>query len=185
MKAKTKPAKEAASPDLRLLRCELNGTESLKINVRGKMPENPIEVVKNFEQVKDVISTLALRMWERLTFTKADIVKQKRDIYQISIATKKEVIPIEDLPSAGISYTDPGRTNLTNRIDAAILAAEHAVENDLPLVVARYKQGQYEGLVKVLNYNLYKKGINPGNTKVFEKFVNKTGCLLFKERMAC
>jgi hypothetical protein len=118
-------------------------------------------------------------------FVKTEVEKTVDNFKKVIITLRRETVPLEKITFHHIKHTDEGEIGLklqkTNRIDAAIVAAEHAVENDLPVVIACYMQGGSRGWVKVLNYRIYKRGINPGDKKLFERFVGKTGCLLYRD----
>ena len=168
-----------------LTRCQLlPDGNAIKINIKGEIPQNLNDLLTKFQEVKDVLSTLTLKAWEKIVITGTEVVRKIKNFIQIVLTFKKEPIPFRELSFHGISHTGNEEVNLrlrqTNREGAAQTAAEYALRNELPAVTARYKHGVVESFVKVVNYNIYKKDIRPGQISVFERFVGQTGCLLLR-----
>lgn len=170
-------------PRFEFLQCELKGN-SLIINIKGEVPTDT-SVLTTISEVQQMLATLALRTWEQLMFVNTEIKKAVKGLIKVVITLRRETLPLEKIIFHHIKHTDKSEVGLrlqkTNRVDAALTAAEYAVENNFPVVVACYMQGNSQSWVKVLNFRIYKRGINSGDMKTFERFIGKTGCLLYRD----
>lgn len=168
-----------------LASCELVGAEILKVNLRGYIPnEITKDFLLNFREVSDVICTLAKKSWETIRIIKTEIVQKIKNFAQIVLTLKKEPVSFSQLEFHSLSYKGTleisDKLKKTNSFDASILAANYAVQNELPAVVITFLENGEQKSVRIINYNIYKKDIRPGDNRIFIKYILKTGCLLMK-----
>lgn len=157
------------------------GTFSLTVDLKGGMPEK-LDYLKDLQQIKDTLSAFGLRFWEKLLVIETKVVRQFEKFVKIVLTVKKTVPVFEELPFFGINHTGSNeiskKLQKTNFVDAAIIAAEYAIANQLAGVTAFYKQGDHQGMVCIVNTHVYKK-LSSTDRKV-DRFIGTTRCMLLK-----
>ena len=165
------------------IKCQLlqPNTFCLTLTLKGGMPEK-VDYLKDLKQVRDVIEAFGLKFWEKLVIVETRIAGQVKKFIKLVLTIEKTIPAYEELPFFCLNHKGDSDTSkklrATNLTDASIVAAEYAVKNDLAAVTAFYTQGNHEGMVRIVNFNIYKK-LARADRKV-EKFIGKTGCLLLK-----
>lgn len=168
----------------RVISCGLDEQASaIYAKITGFTESTSVSDIQKINQVAGIIGTLGVRCHEKLVFDPIEVIERKKKTSHIVLPFKKMVLPFEELPFTLLSHcSDEFQKELTGieRTEAAFVGARYAVEREHPAVkVIFFKQNSQEGVLRVLNYNLYKK-ISPADTKRIEKFIGTTGCLLMK-----
>ncbi len=154
---------------------------SLTISLTGPIPEK-LDYLKELNVVRDIVAAFGLKFRQKLKIVTTRIVSRLKTISIIVLEVEKIIPNFEDLPFFGLNHTGNSdiskKLRATNFTDAAIVAAEFAITNQLAGVTAFYKQGNHEGMVCIVNTNIYQK-LSSSDKRV-EKFIGTTKCLLLK-----
>lgn len=149
----------------------------IRINIKGAASDEAIqEHAKTILQMEEVLQRFSVKTCERIRFLKMEVIRSVKSLTQVVLHLKKELVaPLHEIEPTVIVYDQPGGID---RVQAAKIAANHATVHNLPVVVLEYFGENGKGTVRVVNTNLCKKGYNPGNPKVFDRYIGK--CLVCK-----
>jgi hypothetical protein len=171
---------------LKLINCGLADSHVF-VNLKGFTKGTTIDEIKKIMEVDTVIRTIAVRSHEKLVFTdEIEVVEENKNACKVLLHFQRVIKPYDQLEECSISHSfgpEHLKAKLSSVADyreAASIGAEYAVQEGIPALKIIFMDHQNkEGVARIVNHRIYKK-VSPTNTKLVERFVNNTGCLLMK-----